>query len=85
MNIRDVCLIVSITVAVMRGKGVICAQNYSELLDTIGIFYYSPWVCNEDDDDDDDNIDGGGLHFYFSLCMCVEFLFLLFSNVILLH
>lgn len=54
------CLVVSIAVAVIRGKGVICAQNYSELLDTIGIFYYSPWVCNNDNDDDD------ALYFYFS-------------------
>lgn len=40
---KEVCgLIMSIAILLINGKGVICAQNYSELLETIGIFYYSP-------------------------------------------
>lgn len=44
MKTKDMCCLITITIGMIVGKGVICAQNYSELLETIGIFYYSPLV-----------------------------------------
>lgn len=38
-NMRNLIIL---AVFILYGNRVICAQNYTELLETIGVFYYSP-------------------------------------------